>query len=160
MGERQHNGRNFFFLSAAKLHSLDGLQNRHSFMTPWTKQINTFPALAGSDMFVPSGFIRFSMVNWDNSQFCCCGYRRGRTPSQTKQHTSTPLCWLTIKEIIIKHHQRNMFFFPTNCLLYWVEGFSSEIYILFFPPPNASHFRYSQFLHRKDACDSTLYWND
>lgn len=73
------------------------------------------------------------MVNWDNSQFCSCGYRRGRTPSQTKQYTSTSLCQLTIKEIIIKHHQRNMFFFPKNSLLsrslqLW------EIYILFYFP--------------------------
>lgn len=84
---------------------------------------------------MPSEFIKFSTVNWDYSQFWCSGYRRGRTPSQTKQYTSTPLCQLTIKEIIIKHHKRNMFFFPKNYLLYWIESFSSERFIFcsFFP---------------------------
>lgn len=76
-------------------------------------------------------FIKFSMVNWDNFQFCYGRYRKGRIPSQTKQYTSTPLCYLTIKEIIIKHHKRNMFFFPKK-KFFLVKSFSSEIHVLFF----------------------------
>lgn len=160
MREEKHNERKFIYQQPNCTALIVSRIETASWHHEQNKQTEVF---VGNGMFMRFEFIKFSMVNWDNFQFCCCRYRKGRTPSQTKQYTSTPLCHLAIKEILIKHHKRNMFFSPKNSTFFVLKApalrdLCSVLFFCFHQTSVTSDILNSCI--EKMFLTSTLYWDD